>query len=131
MWDLKPFNIYTLCSQEKNYVFNVGFKGLSYIYSMFTRKNLHFSMWDLKHFSIYTLYLKLFRIYIFYVHKKKVIFFQCGIWNPLIYILYVPNKKKLFFQCGIWSPLVYIIYVHKKKSFVFLMWDKKLFKIFF
>jgi uncharacterized protein YfkK (UPF0435 family) len=56
MWDLKPFNIYTLCSQEKNYFFNVGFEGLSYIYSMFTRKNLHFSMWDLKYFSIYTLY---------------------------------------------------------------------------
>jgi hypothetical protein len=29
MWDLKPFSIYTLCSQEKNYVFlNVGFETL-------------------------------------------------------------------------------------------------------
>ena len=35
MWDLKLFRIYTLCSQEKNYVF---------------------SMWDSKPFSIYTLY---------------------------------------------------------------------------
>jgi hypothetical protein len=35
MWDLKPISIYTLCSQEKNYIF---------------------SMWDLKSISIYTLY---------------------------------------------------------------------------
>jgi hypothetical protein len=34
MWDLKPFRIYTICFQEKNYVF---------------------SMWDLKSFSIYSL----------------------------------------------------------------------------
>jgi hypothetical protein len=33
MWDLKHFNIYTLCSQEK----------------------IIFSMWNLKPFSIYTL----------------------------------------------------------------------------
>jgi hypothetical protein len=35
MWDLKPFRIYTLCSQEKHYIF---------------------SMWDLKSISIYTIY---------------------------------------------------------------------------
>jgi hypothetical protein len=35
MWDLKPISIYTLCFQEKSYVF---------------------SMWDLKLISIYTLY---------------------------------------------------------------------------
>jgi hypothetical protein len=23
MWDLKPFNIYNICSQEKNYVFSM------------------------------------------------------------------------------------------------------------
>ena len=40
MWDLKPFNIYILYSQEKSYFFNVGFEALSYIYSMFTRKKL-------------------------------------------------------------------------------------------
>ena len=34
MWDLKPISIYTLCFQEKNYVF---------------------SMWNLKPISIYTL----------------------------------------------------------------------------
>ena len=29
MWDLKPFRIFTLCSQEKNYVFlNVEFETL-------------------------------------------------------------------------------------------------------
>jgi len=42
MWDLKPFSIYTLCFQEKNYFLNVRFKVLSYIYSMFTRKKLCF-----------------------------------------------------------------------------------------
>ena len=35
MWDLKSISIYTLCFQEKSYVF---------------------SMWDLKPISIYTLY---------------------------------------------------------------------------
>jgi hypothetical protein len=42
MWDLKPFNIHTLCSQEKNYFFNVGFEVFLSIYSMFTRKKLCF-----------------------------------------------------------------------------------------
>ena len=40
MLHLKPFNIYTLCSQEKYYFFNVEFEALSYIYSMFTGKKL-------------------------------------------------------------------------------------------
>ena len=40
MWDLKPFDKYTLCSQEKSYFFNVGFKALLYIYSMFKEKKL-------------------------------------------------------------------------------------------
>jgi hypothetical protein len=92
MSDLKPYNIYTLCSQEKNCFFNVRFEALLYIYSQ----------------------------------EKKVIFFQCGIWNPLVDILHV-SKKKLFFQYGIWNAFVYILYVHKKKSYVFSMWDKKLF----
>jgi len=26
MWDLKPFSIYSLCSQEKSYLFNVEFE---------------------------------------------------------------------------------------------------------
>jgi len=42
MWDLKPFSIYTLCSQEKNYFFNVGFEALFHIYSMFIRKKIFF-----------------------------------------------------------------------------------------
>jgi hypothetical protein len=28
MWDLKPFRIYTLCSQEKSYVFSMWDKKL-------------------------------------------------------------------------------------------------------
>ena len=50
MWDLKPFSIYTLCSQEKNYFFNVEFETFSYIYSMFTRKKLCFFDVDKKTF---------------------------------------------------------------------------------
>jgi len=65
MWDLKLFCIYPLYSHEKNYVF---------------------SMWDLKPISIYNLY----------SHEKK-----CRIWNLLVYILYVSKKKVKFFQCGI------------------------------
>jgi hypothetical protein len=38
IWDLKPFIIYTLCFQEKNYFLNVEFEALSYIYFMFIRK---------------------------------------------------------------------------------------------
>jgi len=77
---LKPFSVYILCSQEKNYFFNVGSEALSYIYSMFTkkklcffnvgfetlkhihsmfpRKKIIFSMWNLKFFHIYTSYLQ-------------------------------------------------------------------------
>jgi hypothetical protein len=44
MWDLKLIGIYTLCSQEKSYVF----------------------------FLIPL-------VYILYVHKKKIMFFQYGI----------------------------------------------------
>ena len=42
MCDLKPFNIYTLCSQEKSYFFNMRFETFYYIYYMFTRKKLCF-----------------------------------------------------------------------------------------
>ena len=28
MWDLKPFNIYTLCSQEKSMFFQYGIKNI-------------------------------------------------------------------------------------------------------
>jgi len=38
------------------YLFNVEFETLSYIYSMFTRKKLCFFNVDLKSISIYTLY---------------------------------------------------------------------------
>jgi hypothetical protein len=59
--------------------------------------NSMFLLWDLSSF-----------VYILYVHKKKVIFFQYGIWNFLAYRLYVPKKK-----------------------IIFSMWDKLFFKIFF
>jgi hypothetical protein len=42
MWYLKPFSLYTLCFQEKSYFLNVGFETLSYIYSMFTKKIMFF-----------------------------------------------------------------------------------------
>ena len=32
---------------------------------------------------------------------KKDMFFQYGIWNPLVYMLYVSKEKVMFFQCGI------------------------------
>jgi len=92
MWDLKPFHIYTLCSQEKNYFFNVGFKALSYIYSKFTRKKLCFFNVGFKALSyIYSKFI-----------RKKLCFFNVGLRfeTLLVYIFYVP-KKKLFFQCEI------------------------------
>jgi hypothetical protein len=53
--------------------------------------------------------------YILYVPTKKVMFFQCEIWNSLVYMLYVHKKKAMFFQCEIWNPLVYMLYIPKKK----------------
>jgi hypothetical protein len=52
IWDLKPFIIYTLCFQEKNYFLNVEFEALSYIYFMFIRKNLCFSLLDKELFGL-------------------------------------------------------------------------------
>jgi hypothetical protein len=50
MWDPKPFSIYTLCSQEKNYFFNVGFESFC-IYDLCSQeKSYAFSMWDKKIF---------------------------------------------------------------------------------
>jgi hypothetical protein len=82
MWNLKYISIYTLCSQEKNYVF---------------------SMWDNKlfWFKYFNLKIENSLVYIFYVHKKKVMFFQYEIWNILVYILYVHKKKTMCFQCRI------------------------------
>ena len=50
MWDLKLFNIYTPCSQERSYFFNVGFKALWYIYSMFIRKKIMFFQYGIRNF---------------------------------------------------------------------------------
>ena len=71
MCDLKPFNIYILCSQEKSYFFNVEFKALSYIYSIFTRKKLIFFNVRFEALSyIYSMFT-----------RKKVMFSQYGIKN--------------------------------------------------
>jgi hypothetical protein len=43
---------------------------------------------------------------------KKVMFFQCGIRNPLVYILYVSKEKVMFFQCGIKNFLKYSFKLH-------------------
>jgi len=90
MWDLKPFNIYILCSKEKSYFFNRGLQTLLYIYSMFTRKKSYvFSMWDLKPFSIYTL-----------CSQEKIYFFNVG-FEALSYIYSMFTRKKLcFFNVG-------------------------------
>ena len=53
MWNLKPFNIYTQCSQKK----------------------VIFSMWDLKPFSIYTLCSQE-KNYVFSICDKKVFLFK-------------------------------------------------------
>ena len=57
---------------------------------MFPTKKIFFSIWDLKPINIYTLYSQ----------EKSYVF---SMWNlkPLVYILYVPKKKVMFFQCGI------------------------------
>ena len=51
MWNLKPISIYTLCSQEKNYLFSMwNLKSIS-IYTLCSQeKNYVFSMWDKKKF---------------------------------------------------------------------------------
>jgi hypothetical protein len=49
MWDLKPFSIYTLCSQEKKLYFQCGIWSLLvYIIYIHKKKNHVFSMWDKK-----------------------------------------------------------------------------------
>ena len=68
MWDLKTFNIYTLCSQDKGYFFNVRFKILLYIYSMFIRKKLCFFNVGFEALSyIYSMFT-----------RKKLYFFNMG-----------------------------------------------------
>ena len=45
MWDLKSFRIYTLCSQEKSYVFSMwDLKPISVYTPMFPRKNYFFNV---------------------------------------------------------------------------------------
>ena len=55
MRDLKLINIYTPMFQKKNYFFNVGFKAISYIYTLYLQeKSYVFSMWDKKLFDLNT-----------------------------------------------------------------------------
>jgi hypothetical protein len=118
MWDLKPFIVYTLCSQEKNYFFNVRFEILSYIYSMFIIKKLCFSKWDKKPFGLNTSIL-----------KDNIISFQCEIWIPLVYILYVHKKKVRSFQCEIknFNFIIYNMYSLYSHGFFlnFFIWNTK------
>jgi len=59
MWNLKPINIYILCSQEKNYVFSMCDLKLISIYTLcFQEKSYFFSMWDNKLFWFKYLNLK-------------------------------------------------------------------------
>ena len=52
LWNLKPFNIHILCSQENNYFFNVEFEVLLYIYSMFTIKKVIFFEYGIKNLLV-------------------------------------------------------------------------------
>jgi hypothetical protein len=71
MWDLKPSSIYTLCSQEKNYVFSMwGLKS----FSKYSKKKVIFSIWDLKPFRIYTLFLQ----------EKNYVF---SMWDKIFFCL--------------------------------------------
>jgi hypothetical protein len=55
MWDLKPFNIYTPCFQEKNIFLMWDLKPFC-IYTLCSQeKSYVFSTWNLKPISIYTL----------------------------------------------------------------------------
>jgi len=56
MWDLKPISIYTLYSQEKNYVFSMwDLKPISIYILCFWEKNYVFLMWDKNFFDLNTL----------------------------------------------------------------------------
>jgi hypothetical protein len=70
MWDLKPFRINTLCSQEKSYVFSMYDLKLFSIYRV-PKKKIIFLMWDLKLFHIYTLYSQE-KNYVFSMWDKKL-----------------------------------------------------------
>jgi len=52
MWDLKPFSIYTLCSQEKSYVFSMWDLKLFRIYTLCSQEKSYVSMWDKKRFGL-------------------------------------------------------------------------------
>jgi hypothetical protein len=54
MWDLKPFSIYTLCSQEKSYVFfQYGIKKhIWFKYFNLEEYDSIFPMWNKKPFEI-------------------------------------------------------------------------------
>jgi hypothetical protein len=52
MWNLKPFSIYTLCSQKQNYVFSMWNKKKLFKYFNLKEQESIFSMWDKKPFEI-------------------------------------------------------------------------------
>jgi hypothetical protein len=59
------------------------------VYTLYIYKQIFFLIWDLKPFIIYIL-----------CFQEKKLYFQCGIRNSLVYILYVHKKKIMFIQCG-------------------------------
>ena len=118
----------------------MGFKTLSYIYSMFTRKKLCFfecgiwnplvyiiyvskkkvifSMWDLKPFCIYTL-----------CSQEKSYIFQYEIWSSFIHVFYIHKKKLCFFNVE-FETLMYIYSIVFKKKVIFSIWDLKSIRIY-
>ena len=48
MWDLKPFSIYILSSQEKNYFFNVEFEAFSIYILCLQKKKVMFFQREIK-----------------------------------------------------------------------------------
>jgi hypothetical protein len=108
MWGLKPFSIYALCSQEKNYVF---------------------SMWDLKPISIYASMLKKKKlffqcgiwsnfVYILYVHKKKNYVFSMWDLKPIsIYTPMFPRKSYVFNVGFEAISYIYFMFTWKKLCF--------------
>jgi hypothetical protein len=52
-----------------------------------------------------------------------------GFETFLVYILYHYKKKVMFFQCGILNPLEYILLCFQEEV-IFSMWDSKSFRIY-
>jgi hypothetical protein len=56
--------------------------------------------------------------------------FKYEIWNPLVCIFYVPKKKIVFFQCGIKKTFWFKYFNLKWQYNIFSTWDLKPFRIY-